>query len=327
MKKLLLVAVMALAALLGAPNAQSLTIIRDFTGGNAPTNKMVGQGSLETIFDLACKVWETAIRDDHVVTLRFGWGEASRAHHVLLAQGGSPNRETDGVITFSDNPYFVWSMNPDPVSTSYHQENANLGGRSVNGSRYYLWSETNFVIDLFSVALHEIGHALGLSVQNESFWAQMSGGCVTVSSGPFSGINIPLDCTEYGVHVSYVSTGTLMTAPPSPGQRQMPSVLDILMMGQISGFKDLNLDLAPQLTIRPATVAGKPKTKKFAELSWTQPLPAPAGTQYRVQVCTDLGTGTWQTIGDQQQLLSVNNGTRSMIVEINGNAFFRLKAE
>ena len=84
-------------------NAQ-LTIVRNSTGGTAPGNT-AGGGDLDTIFNAACDWWEVALVTSpaHTLTLNYGWAPKSGgvlASHSLVSQGGTPNRETEGNITF-----------------------------------------------------------------------------------------------------------------------------------------------------------------------------------------------------------------------------------
>jgi hypothetical protein len=95
----------------------ALSIIRDFIGG-IPQPTAIGGGNLVSIFNAAADQWERAILDPFTVTLHFGWAPVGGAEHSLLAQGGTPNRETEGTILFNNDPipgHFHWFMGPTPA--------------------------------------------------------------------------------------------------------------------------------------------------------------------------------------------------------------------
>src|SRR5688572_12438386 len=82
-----------------------LTIIRRYIGGT-PGMENVGTGNLTAIFNTAADFWESAIQDNHTVTLNFGWAPVGAAFHTLTTQEGSPNREVEGTIYFNNSDLF-----------------------------------------------------------------------------------------------------------------------------------------------------------------------------------------------------------------------------
>lgn len=319
------------------PQAGALTVIREYIGGTPPTNS-TGTGTLTNVFDVACKIWETAILDDHTLTLRFGWDDNGGAYHILMAQGGVPNRETIGHIGFNNNNNpnnFAWHLDPTPwlceEATNYYEADIDLGGGPLNATRTFQWSPAPpYRSDLLATALHEIGHALGMSIAHASFIAESTDGDIDILSGLFTGMAVPLQYNNAGVnsHIAYfLYTNSVMSGANGAGMRLLPSALDIVSLAHLSQFNRLNLDLSPVLKMSaPYEEKFHGKWIKKLDLSWFQALPPPAGpTNYVVQSCTNLNEGNWSTVMGTPTFL---NGTRTISVTIGaGNTFFRLTAE
>ena len=229
-------------------NAAALVIVGNFTGGSAPGNA-AGSGSLIDIFNAAANWWENAILDSHTVTIDFSWaslGGGTLGAHNLLAQGGTPNRETAGGIRFDNDESSLWFLDPTPDDNSeyatFAETSADLGGGPVNTGRVFtspVGSATGR-FDLLSIATHEIGHALGLSNANTSFQAENADLDIDVTGPrPFPGTVIP---TVLGAHID-IDTA-LMYPFFSAGERKMQSGVDMLANAEIGEFNKIVLNPA-----------------------------------------------------------------------------------
>lgn len=246
---------LAILLIFSAPDqASALTINRIFLGGTPPGNS-VGGGSLQTVFDAACMAWENAIHDNYTVTLSYGWSDlSSSAAHWLNSQGGTPSREISGTILFENNwndpSVFRWFIDPTPTQneewaslTTYRQD---LGGGSLISGRVLSGTSADIAssLDLYTIAIQMIGHALGLSTSNQAFTAEVADGSITVGDNlPYAGTVIPMQSNFYGYtgHPDIDYTAMWYVAV---GERTLLSDVDILAVSAVSDFSNFTLPSA-----------------------------------------------------------------------------------
>jgi hypothetical protein len=239
-----------------------LLILGNFIGGEQKGGSF-GGGNIIDIFDAAAAAWEGVVLDDFVLRLDYGWGPDPGGLHVLVAQGGIPNRETHGLILvnpqiYNDGSFTTLYMDPTPSDndefTAYQETFEDFGGGLLNTSRVFFSDTmgTSFqYLDLYTILSHEIGHALGISNANISFVAESADGDIDVTdSQPFAGSSLPLATNNFGVTSHLDISGPVM-AGLFPNARQLLSDADIVATAQLSEW---NTTLSPVAVPEPATL-------------------------------------------------------------------------
>lgn len=251
--------------LLPAPASGGLVITLNDLGGS--NTNLVGAGTLASIMQEAADVWELAFADmgfNHALTVNYQFGAlagGTLGSHSLTNQGGTPNRETTGFITINNTTGFFadGTLNgSDPFGSgnseysTFSTTSSDLGGGTINTSRQYSGASGDAAgrFDLFTVAIHEIGHALGLSAANNTFIAETADGDIDVGGGfPFTGSVITV---AGGAHIPLGNN--LMGTSLITGVRRLPSAADILANAWLSQFTNPDLNLGAASVPEPSSL-------------------------------------------------------------------------
>ena len=275
MKCLTLVAALLLSVtLLSAvtPVASALTINLTYNGATQPPDNDPAEAKLMAIMQEAANRWESIIKDDHTMQVNVRYvafqNNATLADAQVVSSNISGTRTEKGLIRFDRAPgnNLLWYFDDDPSDdlefdfaqtqlldlsaadrASDFQANTLLEplleveykGSSNEGNSKP--SATD--IDMLSVAMHELGHLLGVGNMpagvneildgNYDLPSLMLGGRSMAAIAALDSQGNPVP------HIKH--TGALMTPLIGAGVRAMPSALDVLAMAAVSDWTQIDL--------------------------------------------------------------------------------------
>ena len=200
---------------------------------------------------VAAENWERVFKSGNgnwKLTIEFGWAALRDpnffAQELMVSEGGNPSRITHSCIRFNTNltlsrgilGFFADPTPRDNVEyLDYTAYTANVGDGWLNTGRIFSapTGDARDRIDLLQVAMHEIGHALGLDEDYSGLSAQwsVSGPIEVKPPRPFAGVIL---FVSQGPHLS--GDWSLMVANANPGERRFISAADALLFAQLSTF-------------------------------------------------------------------------------------------
>jgi len=211
-----------------------------------------GGGQLREIMRVAAESWERIFKrggGNWKLTIEYGWGRIGPSlfaqEYKVSEAGNNPARIGHSCILFSTNPPFegpllVFFADPTPWNNSEYLEYADQSTPTdvgwVNIARTFTAPTGHAIdrIDMLMLALHEIGHALGLDDTYSGFRNQFPGsGTFTIRPPrPYAGFTMFIG----GGHIADLADFPLMISRAPVGKRQLISIADTLLISQFSLF-------------------------------------------------------------------------------------------
>ena len=249
-------------------DASGLTIVRNFIqagneiapGGGLiaddPPDNLSGGGNLQDVFNAAADFWESAIRDPHLLTINYAWFPFDPGIAGIHSTGfvdEVSGRITHSAIGFDSDGEFQFFADPTPRSHTEYRGFATLyddfGGGRLSTSRIYTdgTDPASRGWDLYSIALHEIGHALGMVPSIEIFRSETADGAIDITPPlPFDGSSLPIrDGGHFAIN-SRPEHGPLMASGAAAGVRELATHVDLLAIAQLNGYQDIDWALVPE---------------------------------------------------------------------------------
>jgi hypothetical protein len=207
-------------------------------GAEPAPGQRIGGGSLPELFEAAADVWESAILDDVVLDVFYDWFD-------LSAQGFAG--QNIGSFVLLDNAATSWFMDPTPRRdeewSASHETVLDLGGGPMNVGHVFTDPDpalTGNRLDLYSLLLHEIGHAIGFRI-DRAFRIEVADGDIDIAPPlPFAGAAIA-NLEPAGNSADHLELPETTMHPFFGNERRLVTEADIVALAQVQGYAQVDL--------------------------------------------------------------------------------------
>ncbi len=246
-KKHAAVAAAALAVVgglgLSAYGQLSINLILD-PASSSPLFDPAASG-LTSIMNEAARQWEDIIEDTHTLDITYGWAPVAApdiALHTFTGYDPLSLRQTSGLIQFDTGQ--TWFIDPTPSDNSEFTMSQALHYPPVGGVVERGFTGTGGVttnLDLLTVALREIGHALGMSAGSVLTMAETSDGDYDTPADLYNGTTMAIQHAAAGDIEHLLQANALLAPGLGPGTRKLPSAIDVMALAAASSWSDIDL--------------------------------------------------------------------------------------
>ena len=234
----------------------ALTINLNFNQAASESREFDPTGAgLVSLFAEAASRYEDIIYDSHTIMINYWYeelGGQTAGSHELVSQGANPWREGEGNIRIDtldpDGVERNWFIDGSPDDDGefamgqvlYRDLSPAAQARQFNGATPDVFEAAYYGvatdpaamgrIDMLTVILHEIGHALGMHSSNEATLAETADGDYDVDPGFVGGASMAVNHAPAGNIAHLAGADMLMRPAWSTGRRRLPSQADLFSM-------------------------------------------------------------------------------------------------